>query len=170
MTKNAPHSPGAADPSPALTEEAPQAADARDLAAAYSSHLAEVFGAPIHVHTRAQLLDEGDLVDVTSTAVEAGFTTPLALTRAVWADCVAWSSADTARQTVQDEEGRLWDVLWMCSRAARSAQARSEFLFTLHRVPRGGTGRRPRLVQLKACIGPGDAGEPVVTVMLPHED
>ena len=143
---------------------------AAELAAAYSSHLVEVFGAPIHVHSRAQLLADGELVDATSTAAEAGFTTGLALTRAVWVDCVEWTDADTRRQTVQDEAGRLWDVLWMCLLAARAAKARSEFLFTLHRVPRGGRGRRPRLVQLKACIGPGDAGEPVVTIMQPHEE
>jgi hypothetical protein len=28
----------------------------------------------------------------------------------------------------------------------------------------------PPLVRLKAVCGPGDQGEPVMTVMLPHED
>jgi hypothetical protein len=30
--------------------------------------------------------------------------------------------------------------------------------------------RTPPLVRLKATCGPGDSGEPVVTVMLPEED
>jgi hypothetical protein len=30
--------------------------------------------------------------------------------------------------------------------------------------------RTPPLVRLKALCGPGDAGEPVLTVMLPEED
>ncbi|WP_325176197.1 DUF6573 family protein, partial [Xanthomonas hortorum] len=45
----------------------------------------------IHSHTRANLLEDGDLVDVSALAREAGFKVPVAVTRAVWADCVAWS-------------------------------------------------------------------------------
>jgi hypothetical protein len=30
--------------------------------------------------------------------------------------------------------------------------------------------RRPRPVQLKAICGPGDGGEPVITIMMPEED
>ncbi|KLD26130.1 hypothetical protein TB9_23405, partial [Xanthomonas perforans] len=66
----------------------------------------------IHSHTRANLLEDGDLVDVSALAREAGFNVPVAVTRAVWADCVAWSQEDTKRKHVpQDEQGRLWDVL-----------------------------------------------------------
>lgn len=49
----------------------------------------------IHTHTRADLLEDGDLVDVSALAQEAGFRVPVAVTRAVWADCVAWSEEDT---------------------------------------------------------------------------
>lgn len=132
--------------------------------------LTEIFGDPIHVVTRAQLIEDGELVDVSTMAAEAGFKTPVAITRAAWADCVEWSEADTQRQTHQDEEGRLWDVLWMCLQVARVAKAQSAFGFKLYRIPRGGRGLRARLTSLKACIGPGNAGEPVVTIMLPSED
>ena len=40
----------------------------------------------------------------------------------------------------------------------------------LHVVPRGGTGKRPRLTVLSMAIGPGDDGEPVLTLMNPDED
>ena len=63
---------------------------------------------------------------------------------------------------------RLWDVLWMASRAAR--RGGQEIRFQLYRVPRGGRGMRPRLVTLKVICGPGDEGEPVITIMLPGED
>jgi hypothetical protein len=42
--------------------------------------------------------------------------------------------------------------------------------YTLHRVPVEGRGRLPRPVQLALHIGPGDAGEPVITIMQPSED
>lgn len=130
--------------------------------------LSEIFGEVISSYTRTQAIDDGMLVDVSHTAQEAGFSFPVALTRAAWSDCVEWSEADSKRQTHQDESGRLWDVLWMASRAAR--RGGQEIRFQLYRVPRGGRGMRPRLVTLKAICGPGDDGEPVITIMLPPED
>ena len=132
--------------------------------------MTEVFGDPIHIYTRAQALEDGFLVDVTETAKEAGFRVPVALTRAAWADCVEWSEKDTQRQTYQDQAGRLWDVLWMAINAARRNTQRESFQFQLYRVPRGGRSMRPRLTRLVCKIGPGDSGEPVITIMLPGED
>lgn len=129
----------------------------------------EIFGEPISIYTRRQALDDGVLVDVSELAKEAGFRFPVALTRAAWGDCVEWSEADSKRQTYQNEAGRLWDVLWMASVAARRNSG-SELRFQLYRVPRGGRGVRPRLVTLVMLCGPGDEGEPVITIMLPGED
>lgn len=130
----------------------------------------ETFGEVIHTYTRAHAIEDGNLIDVTETAAEAGFRIPVALTRAAYADCVEWSDADSRRQTYQDEAGRLWDVLWMAMNAARRGAGRQSLPFQLYRVPRGGRGVRPRLVTLITQIGPGDGGEPVVTIMLPGED
>lgn len=145
-------------------------AEAAGVAEVAAQNLADLFGEPIHTYTRAQALADGELVDVTTTAAEAGFTTPVALTRAAWADCVEWTDEDTKRQTVQDQDGRLWDVLWMCMQTARIAKAASTFFFVVYRVPRGGRAMSPKQTRLKACIGPGDAGEPVITIMQPNED
>lgn len=128
----------------------------------------EVFGEAIYAYSREQAIEDGELVDVSETAQEAGFRFPVVLTRAAWADCVEWSEEDSRRQTYQDEAGRLWDVVWMASRAAR--RGGESILFQLYRVPRGGRGVRPRLVTLKMVCGPGDEGEPVITIMLPGED
>lgn len=124
----------------------------------------------ISVYTREQAIEDGVLIDVTETAVEAGFRVPVAVTAAVWADCVAWSDDDSKRQVYQDESGRLWDTLFMAGFAARSRPDSSELVYEFYRVPRGGRGRRARLRQLKLHIGPGDHGEAVATIMLPHED
>jgi hypothetical protein len=69
----------------------------------------------------------------------------------------------------QDEAGRLWDVLWLLACAVRGGAGGAEVGFAVHvrNDDREGT---PPLVRLKALCAPGEQGEPVVTVMLPHED
>lgn len=125
----------------------------------------------ISTYTRRQAIEDGVLVDVSATAREAGFRIPVSMTSAAWEDFVAWSADDTRRQTYQDEAGRLWDVLWMAMLAARRSSAvAGERIFSFYRVPRGGRGVRPRLVQAKMICGPGDDAEPVITIMLPTED
>jgi hypothetical protein len=125
----------------------------------------------IHSYTRAEAIEDGVLVDVTETAKEAGFVWPVAMTRAVWDECVEWSDEDSKRQTYQDVSGRLWDVLWMAYIAIRSSPGNgTQLLFRLYRVPRGGRAKKPRSTTLKLITGPGDDGEPVVTILLPNED
>lgn len=129
-----------------------------------------IFGAPIYAYTRAQALEDGVLVDVTETAKEVGFRVSVAMTTAAWADTVEWTEADSKRQTSQDQSGRLWDVVWMAYLTVRRGGMESRKAFQLLRVPRGGRGVRPRLTTLHIHIGPGDNGEPVITIMQPHED
>jgi hypothetical protein len=135
----------------------------------HPSKLESLFGEPIYVYTREEAIADGTLVNVSEVAREAGFRIPVALTAAAWADCVAWSKVDSERQISQDEAGRLWDVLWMSSRAARHAQG-ERVPFQLYRVPRGGRATKPRLATLHLHIGPGDAGEPAITILMPGED
>lgn len=130
----------------------------------------ELFGEVIYRYTRTQAIEDGVLVDVSETAREAGFRWPVAMTSAAWADCVAWSEEDNHRQVYQDESGRLWDVLWMAFVAIRSANSGTQLEYQLYRVPRDGRSVEARLTSLKLVCGPGDAGEPVVTIMLPGED
>ena len=130
----------------------------------------QLFGEVIYAYTRQQMLEDGYLVDVTETAKEAGFTLPVALTRTVWEDCVEWNDTDTKRQTYQDVPGRLWDVVSMASFYARANKDKSSILYQIYRVPRGGRGKKARLITLKLVVGPGDKGEPVVTIMQPNED
>ncbi len=125
-------------------------------------------------YTREQAIDDGFLHDVSSIAREAGITIPVAMTAAVYADCVVWTDADSKRQTYQDMAGRMWDVIWMASmsmgRAKRRGFEGNTLYYCMIRVPRGGRGTKPRKVFLKLMIGGGDNGEPVITIMLPDED
>jgi hypothetical protein len=104
-------------------------------------------------------------------AQEAGFKWPVAITADAWADCVAWTEDDSDKQVHQDESGRLWDVLFMASCAIRSASHSGDRLpFQLYRVPRDGRSMEAELTTLKLIVGPGDQGEPVITILLPDED
>ena len=128
----------------------------------------------IHTYTRAEALDDGVLVDVTSTAKEAGFTVPTAITAAVHNECVEWTDDDAERSNAyQDQPGRLWDVLYLAATKARALarrnRPRDQVIHQLHVVPRPGRNH-PRLRTLKLVIGPGHDHEPVATIMLPYED
>lgn len=117
----------------------------------------------IFSYTRAQAIADGVLIDVSKMACEAGFRYPVALTQAVWGDCVAVSKEDEG----QDEEGRLWDILNVLRYRIRSASG-EQIVFFEALIAKG--GKRPRQVELKAHCGPGDNLEPVITVMVPYED
>ena len=129
------------------------------------------FGEVIYSYTRAQAIEDGVLVDVSKTAREAGFQVPVALTRAVWSDCVEWPTALNESRGYQDESGRLWDVLWMAFMGIKTAKRGGrELRYSLFRVERDGTAILPREVTLKLHSGPGDNGEHVITIMQPEED
>ncbi|HET6991011.1 MAG TPA: DUF6573 family protein [Bacteroidia bacterium] len=135
--------------------------------------LTEIFGEIISSYSRSQGIEDGFLVDVTKTAQEAGITFPVALTRAAWEDCVAWTEADENRKgfTGNSENGRIWDVIFMAANAMRrSAKGGSQLIYSFYRIPREGKGRKPRLVSLKLIVGPGDSMEPVITIMQTNED
>jgi hypothetical protein len=119
----------------------------------------------IRRYTRAEAIADGVLIDVSAVAREAGIRYPVALTRAVWERCVAVPPGVVC----QDESGRLWDVCWLLACAARRGGSGPEVRFGFH-VRNDNRERTPPLVRLKAVCGPGDAGEPVVTLMLPAED
>ena len=120
----------------------------------------EIFGDYISVYTRQQAIEDGILIDVSSVAKEAGIKFPLALTRAVWMKYVEVPP----NVTCQDEQGRLWDIVWMFK---KQIQAGDQMTFKVY--VRNSAGR-PRLETLKAVCGPGDDAEPVITIMLPNED
>jgi hypothetical protein len=129
--------------------------------------LADLFGPGdvIVVCTRAEAIKDGALIDVTETAREAGFKVPVALTAGAWERCVKMTPA--AEEACNDVDGRLWDVLWMAYVAACSAPEAREVVYPVLVVT---DSVIPEKVRLKLACGPGDEGEPVMTIMLPEED
>ena len=128
------------------------------------------FGEVISTYTRTQALEDGVLVDAGPTAKEVGFTLPVSLTSAVWTDCVAWTDDDSQKQGHQDQSGRLYDVLFMAAFAIRTSEDSGDrLLYELYRIPRDGSSTEAKPVTLKLIVGPGDHGEPVMTILLPEE-
>ena len=123
-----------------------------------------VFGPIIYSYTRAQALEDGVLVDVSDVGREAGISLPIALTQRVWAEVVIpWGHLE------QSETGRLWDILWVF--ATRAKHFKGDTMRFVLKLKMGvNPSANGRIVDLKAMIGPGDNGEPVITIMHPDED
>jgi len=120
----------------------------------------------IFSYTRAQALADGVLVDITPLAKEAGFCIPVAVTEAVYLDYLKPSAALEAES--QSFEGRAWDVLQVLLFAAAVHPDHDTILFkVLFQIS---PGCPPVPIELKAIIGPGDIGSPVLTILLPLED
>ena len=122
----------------------------------------------IYLYSRAQAIEDGVLIDVSSAGREAGFTCPVAVTASVWGQYVEVPDAVPS----QDEAGRLWDILSMLRFAIsgrNQIQPDAPLLYRLivRNYPK--PDRRDK-VTLKAIYGPGDTAAPVMTIMLPDED
>lgn len=115
----------------------------------------------IHSYSRAQAIDNGVLIDVPVNALshEAGIKYDCAMTAQVYA---LLNPTDQEKAIGQDLEGRIWDMLTMFKVSTRAAQNASELFFSML-VNRG--PRRMETLFLRATIGPGDDGEPVITFM-----
>ncbi|MFH1108389.1 MAG: DUF6573 family protein [Planctomycetota bacterium] len=121
----------------------------------------------IFSYTRAQAIEDGVLVDLTAWAKETGFKVPVACTAAVWQGYVV--PPPGTESFGQSERGRGHDLLYMlfvaikASKHAKGDQILYQALFL--QAP-----GKTEEVTLKAHFGPGDDGEPVVTIMRPDED
>ena len=121
----------------------------------------------IFAYTRAQAIADGVLVDLTPWAKETGFRIPVACTAAVWHDYIV--PPDGTRELGQSERGRAHDVLWMLYNAIRHRNAAGDDRLLFKVIFLQAPGRH-ETVELKALCGPGDQGEPVLTILLPDED
>ena len=117
---------------------------------------------------RAEAIERGDLRDVTAVGLEVGFLWHVAMTAAVWDDCVAWSEEDSDRQLYQTERMRLVEVLRMAAFCIRIGNPEvSHMDFVVARVPRNGRSRRASEVKLKVVAHYDDSGRRVLTIFHP---
>jgi hypothetical protein len=124
------------------------------------------FGPVIYSYSRAQALEDQLLWDVTTLAREAGFRYPLAVTERLYQSYIV-PSFDLIAEG-QSIEGRLFDTLFVLRFAIAKARNTDTILFKVLFLMSAGSAPVP--IDLKAICGPGDDGEPVLTIMLPDED
>lgn len=120
----------------------------------------------VSTYSRAEAIEDGILMDVSNMASEAGFKIPVAVTEALWKGYIVPSEDAKKRSQGQSIEGRLWDVLSIAAMTAQRWQGDTmlfgvDFLMEKSIIDE---------ITIKSVIGPGDAGEPVITLMLPNED
>ena len=124
------------------------------------------FGPVIFAYTRSQALADGVLVDASDLAREAGFVFPVALTETLYHSYIV-PALDLVAEG-QSPQGRLWDLLFVLRFAIAKARNTDTILFKVLFLMSAGADPVP--IELKAVCGPGDDGEPVLTIMLPDED
>lgn len=130
--------------------------------------LYEIFGEPVHVYTRAQAIDDGVLVNLSDPESD---TAPVCRQHYKYPVACTMRVLELMRRAVEnprycnDYAGLLHDMLWMSRVGGRKLDAST----VVFRVAIAGAGRA-RYYDLKLAIGPGDQGEPVITLMLPSED
>lgn len=143
----------------------------------------DLFGSAISEYSRAQAIADGVLVDISQAdGCKGKFKFPVAMTRGAWAATVEAGGTYRADgdefETLdlpggQDVAGRLHDVCWMLLQAIlrdrRKAGGPSDRVTFSVLVDERGNGRHHK-VDLYSICGPGDDGEPVITIMLPTED
>ena len=121
----------------------------------------------ISIYTRREALADGVQKDISGIAGEAGIRYPVFITQGVYAQYVIVPLGVEC----QDEQGRLWDVVWMLACAIRREDADSSaFHFQLY--VRNSNESEAELVTLLAVCGPRDFDDPrpAITIMLPGED
>jgi hypothetical protein len=122
-------------------------------------------------YTRKQAMRDGVLVDCTNADFgdlcrQLGIRVNVAMTRTAWAETIG--QLGEPMPPGQSIEGRLWDVLyaWRYAVAVQGVDKdRVNFQVGVQDEP----GKRKE-VKLWSLIGPGDEGEPVITIMLKGED
>ena len=116
----------------------------------------------IYSYTRAQALEDGVLVDISELAEEIGFKCPVAVTT------VIYELLNDTHQAGQSFEGRAWDLLMVL----HFEIMRTKNTDTIYFAPyfNAGCHSEPKPYKLWSKCGPGDNGEPVITVMRIGED
>jgi hypothetical protein len=120
----------------------------------------------IYAYTRKEAVQDGEQVDVSTTAAEAGIRFPVFFTRRVFDAYVAVPP----NVTCQDEAGRLWDIVSMLRFAiTRSRNNGDRIAYSLYVR---NNNRHPRFVKLVASCGALDVDDqqPAITVMMPDDD
>ena len=129
------------------------------------------FGPIISSYSRAQAIEDGTLIEADpELCKELKIIYPVAISAGLWKYVDPEYIADMPGQSVT---GRLWDLLSLFVLYAK--KNRGDFfkyrcIFQVKTFIGYKFGYGPEYVTIIARCGPGDAGEPVITLMLPEDD
>lgn len=119
----------------------------------------------VYSYSRAQAIADGVLIDVTEEAKAIGFKLHTVVTDHLFHGYV--EPPVGLEGEGQSVAGRLHDLMVLTLFAARRAVNTDRVTFKVDFLMAPG---RKETVDVVAHIGPGDRGEPVLTIMLPGED
>jgi len=119
----------------------------------------------VYAYTREQAIADGVLVDVTEAAKAIGFRLHTVVTDHLFNGYVEPPEGLVGEG--QSVTGRLHDLMVLALFAARKAVNTDRVTFKVDFLMAPG---RKETVEVVAHIGPGDHGEPVLTIMLPEDD
>lgn len=120
----------------------------------------------ISCYTRAQALTDGVLIDISAEAQKYGFKLPTAITANLYHQYLEVPEG-LAGAEGQSLDGRMHDLLNMARLAALGSRNESRTSFGTMFLMEPETYETARII---LDIGPGDDGEPVLTIMLPEDD
>ena len=126
----------------------------------------EYFGEPVYTYSRQQAIDDGVLVDGMAGDLDEisrqHFKYPIAMTATVFG-----LMQQAVEQQGCDYKGVWHDILWMAKKGVTIKLSESCVLFEVAICTEK---EKPMIHTLKCHLGPGDKGEPVITIMLKNED
>lgn len=116
----------------------------------------------LSIYTRADAIADGTLVDMTQGEIgdicRQYFKIPIACTSTVW----GLFERTLEENPLTSLNALTHDVIWYAYSVVRNMRDKSQVVFSCN------MGESQQ--QFKLHVGPGDAGEPVLTLMLPDED
>ena len=108
-------------------------------------------------YSREEAILDGQLVDVSETAVKIGYRCQVAVTAALWNKYVE----NPPERFEEAKKRRVWNMLWLLRFATLPVNRTSHFNLT---------HGQPIAVKVTALADPDDYAEAAITIMLPGED
>ncbi len=132
-----------------------------------------------NVATRIKAIEEGLLLDVTTTAEKVGFTVSVAISRKAWNQTIE-SGSSRQNLTEQEKESRLnvmlnelFSHIKTMSIVLVNPPTTNTFSFPIAPIsatPSLGRRKRSKELKLKSISGVGELGTSAITIVLPCED
>lgn len=128
-----------------------------------------LYGDIIYSYTREQAINDGVLIPVNDQICrEAGIRLPVCVTDHLW---TLIHPDNLNKMPSQSVEGRLWDLLWLFTVSAKQNGGSSRLKYPCRfMIKRDGCPEKIEEYTIVAVCGPGDSGEPVLTLMLLEDD